>query len=214
MIFFNELVDIIYLIPILLFSVALHESSHARVAYYLGDKSQTFQGRMTLDPFAHFDLFGFISILLIGIGWGKPALIDDRYFKNKKRDKMLVSLAGPLSNLLLALVITIILKIFIMFGFYEFFLTSNIGKIIYNFLSMAVIFNIVFAVFNMLPIPPFDGSKVVAYFLPYNIKQKYLELERYSIYIILIMFLLNIDTLVMTPAVNFIINILNSILTL
>lgn len=214
MIFFNEITDLIYIIPVLLFSVALHESSHARVAYLLGDKSQVFQGRMTLDPFAHFDLLGFISIMLVGFGWGKPTFIDDRNFKNKRRDNMLVSLAGPMSNLLAAFVITFIIKILLILGAGSFFLTTFAGSVIYKFLSLAIVFNVMFAIFNMLPLPPFDGSKVLAFFMPYNLRVKYLALEKYAIIFILIMFIFKIDDMVINPIMQFIINILNHILML
>ncbi len=214
MIFFNEITDLIYIVPILLFSVALHESSHARVAYMLGDKSQLIQGRMTLDPFAHFDLMGFISIMLVGFGWGKPTFIDDRYFKNKRRDKMLVSLAGPMSNLAIAFVITIIMKLLFIFVGYTFFITTFAGSFIYRFLSLTVMFNVMFALFNMLPIPPFDGSKVVAFFLPYELREKYLSLEKYAIIFIIVLLIFNLDDIIISPVMNWIISILNYILML
>ncbi len=214
MIFFNSPIDLVYIIPILLFSVALHEASHATIAYLLGDKSQRLQGRMTLDPFAHFDLLGFIYIMLVGIGWGKPTFVDDRNFKNRKRDNMLVSLAGPASNLVAAFVITIIMKLCFIFGAYNFFITTFLGSVIYRFLSLTVIFNVMFAIFNMLPIPPFDGSKVLAFFMPRGMSEKYLALEKYSILFILILLVFNLDSILITPVMQWIINILNFILNI
>lgn len=206
------LISFLYTLPALLLSLSVHEFAHAYTAYKLGDRSQKALGRLTLDPFKHIDIMGFICIALIGFGWGKPVLIDDRNFKNKSKDTMLVSLAGPLSNLILAVVFTLVLKILVVTGVIVPVISSNVGGILLNMMMLTIQFNIVFAVFNMIPIPPFDGSKVLRHFLPYNWKQKFDMLQAYSFYIILVFLFTNLDVLIITPIVNFISNLLFMIL--
>lgn len=202
------LISFLYTLPALLLSLSIHEFAHAYTAYKLGDRSQKALGRLTLDPFRHIDITGFICIALIGFGWGKPVIIDDRQFKNKSRDTMLVSLAGPLSNLLLAILFTLILKVLTITGIIVPVISTNVGGILLNMFILTIQFNIVFAVFNMIPIPPFDGSKVLRHFLPYNLKQKFDMLQQYSFYIILIFLFTNLDVYIITPIVNFIYNLL------
>lgn len=216
MLFGNDLMSMIYMIPILLFSVAIHECSHAITAYKLGDRSQKFQGRMTLDPLVHMDLFGFISIMLVGFGWGKPVYVDDTNFKNKSKDNMLVSIAGPLSNLALAFSLTIILKISIIIypNLLNLLNSTAIGTIVLTMFMLSIQFNVIFAVFNMLPFPPFDGSKVLSHFLPYKARQVMLSLERYSFYIIMILFVTGFYRYMINPFVDGITYLLNLILYL
>jgi Zn-dependent protease len=201
------LISFLYVLPALLISLAIHEFAHAFVAYKLGDKSQKAMGRLTLDPFAHIDLFGFICIALVGFGWGKPVMVDDRNFKDKLKGNMLVSLAGPASNLVLAVIFTIVLKIIFISG-----ISGTLGSILTTMFVNAIVLNVVFAVFNMLPIPPFDGSKVLMYFLPYKYKDIMYTLERYSFYIIIIFLVTNLGSAIVTPIVNFIIGLLNCII--
>ena len=174
------LISFLYTLPALLLSLSIHEYAHSYAAYKLGDKSQKALGRLTLDPFKHIDPIGFLCIALFGFGWGKPVVVDDRNFKNRAKGVMLVSLAGPLSNLLLAIVLTIILKILIITGAISVVVTSSVAGILFNMLILTIQFNVVFAVFNMLPIPPFDGSKVLHYFLPYKFKNIMYTIQKYS----------------------------------
>ena len=194
------LIQFLYFLPALLLSLSIHEFGHAIVAYKLGDKSQKAMGRLTLSPFAHIDWIGFISIALIGIGWGKPVMVDDRNFEKRGKGNMLVALAGPMFNLALAIVVTIILKILMMTGLAETIAASSVGAIIMSILLLTIQFNIVFAVFNLIPLPPFDGSKVLYYFLPYKGKQWFDKLERYSLWILLVLFLTDLHVYIITPA--------------
>jgi len=216
MLFGNDLMSMIYMVPILLLSIAIHECSHAYVAYKLGDRAQKLQGRMTLDPFVHMDLLGFISIMLVGFGWGKPVYVDDTNFKNKSKDNMLVSIAGPLSNLALAFSLTIILKISIIIypNLLNLLNSTAIGTIVLTMFMLSIQFNVIFAVFNMLPFPPFDGSKVLSHFLPYKARQVMLSLERYSFYIIMILFVTGFYRYMINPFVDGITYLLNLILYL
>ena len=194
------LIEFLYFLPALLLSLAIHEFGHAIVAYKLGDRSQKAQGRLTLSPFAHIDWFGFLSIALIGIGWGKPVMVDDRNFEKRGKGNMLVALAGPMFNLGLALVVTILLKILLVVGVFDAIATSSVLAIIFNILLLMIQFNIVFAVFNLIPLPPFDGSKVLYYFLPYKAKQWFDKLEQYSIWILILMFITDLHLYIIAPA--------------
>ena len=201
------IVELLYTLPALLISIAIHEFFHAFVAYKLGDGSQKALGRLTLDPIKHIDPIGFLCIILCGFGWGKPVSIDDSNFKNRQKGVMLVSLAGPLSNLLLALLFVIILKILIMTV-----VNSSVGGILFNMFVLTIQFNVIFSVFNMIPLPPFDGSKVLYYFLPYKAKQVFEKIEQYSLYILIIFFITGIGAYIVSPIANFILRLLSYIL--
>lgn len=184
------LIQFLYFLPALLLSLSIHEFGHAIVAYKLGDASQKERGRLTLSPFAHIDWFGFLSIALIGIGWGKPVMVDDRNFKKRGKGNMLVALAGSMFNLTLAIIVTIIFKLLAMTGAAEAMLSSSgTGRIIFEMIIHVIQFNVIFAVFNLIPLPPFDGSKVLYYFLPYKAKQWFDKLEQYSFWILLLLFI-------------------------
>ena len=136
------------LIPVLLFALVFHEFSHGWVAYKLGDPTAKHQGRLTLNPIAHLDPFGSLMILFVGFGWAKPVPVDSRYLANPRVDMMKIAFAGPASNLLLALISGILIRI-----------TGYMGPLT----SMLILFtqiNISLAVFNMIPIPTLDGSQI------------------------------------------------------
>lgn len=206
--------EMLYFIPALLISLSIHEFGHSWVAYKLGDKGQKNLGRLTLSPFAHIDPLGFIFILLFRFGWGKPVMIDDRNFKNRAKGNMLVSIAGPAFNIVLAIVLTIVLKVLWVFGITPDTITSNVGEILYYMLNIAIQFNVVFAVFNLLPIPPFDGSKVLYYFLPYKGKQFMNNIEKYSIWILIFLLWTGLYSYIILPAYMGVAFILNLILGL
>ena len=206
------LISFLYFLPALLISLSIHEFAHSFVAYKLGDKSQKALGRMTLNPLAHIDLWGFVCIALFGFGWGKPVIVDDRNFKNRSRDNMLVALAGPMSNILLSIVFTIILKILMVIGVVDLAVSTTSGNLLTNMLVLSIQFNVIFGIFNMLPIPPFDGSKVLFYFLPGKYKEIMYVLERYSFIIILILVFTNISSYIISPIVSGILKLLNVIL--
>lgn len=194
------LIQFLYFVPALLLSLSIHEFGHAIVAYKLGDKSQKAMGRLTLSPFAHIDWFGFISIALIGIGWGKPVMVDDRNFTKRSKGNMLVALAGPIFNLILAIVLTIVFKILAMTGVAENMLYSTgIARILFEMLMHMIQFNVIFAVFNLIPLPPFDGSKVLYYFLPYKGKEWFNTLEKYSFWILLVLLITDLYMYIIQP---------------
>ena len=139
-------------------------------------------GRLTLNPIKHIDLFGFLSMLLFGFGWAKPVPINTRYFKKPKRDMAITALAGPLSNILLALLFGALIKLFsfINAAAIQTELMANVWIFTGLMLSRGVYINVLFAVFNMIPIPPFDGSRLFFAFLP---TKAYFWVQRYERYI-------------------------------
>ncbi len=212
---FSEwLQETLYYLPALLIALSVHEAAHAYTAYKLGDKSQKALGRLSLSPLAHIDPIGFIFMLVFKFGWGKPVVMDDRNFKNRRKGIMLVALAGPLSNIILAFVFTIILKLLDVFGVLAIMINSNIGNILYIMLLYMIGFNVMFGVFNLIPLPPFDGAKVLTYFLPEKAKRGMDWLEQYSIWIIAILMLTDVYQLIISPAYNFIYWLISLILAL
>src|SRR5574344_662116 len=131
----DGVISFLYTLPVLLFCLAIHEFSHAYTAYKLGDKSQKLMGRLTLNPLAHIDVPGLICIALFGFGWGKPVIIDDRNFKNKYAGNAIIAFAGPLSNLIMAFLFLILLKILVVTGVVSNSISANVvGYILINML--------------------------------------------------------------------------------
>ena len=188
------IVEVIISIPIFLLILSIHESAHGFVAYKLGDPTARSMGRLTLNPLKHIDPFGIIVMFLVGFGWAKPVPINTRYFKKPKRDMALSAAAGPLSNLLLALLFAALLKFYSLsystsspFG--NEILLSVPWRLLGMFLYKGVSLNIMFAIFNMIPVPPFDGSRLLLAFLPSHIYFKIQQYERY-IYIAFMLLLI------------------------
>ncbi len=210
----DGIISFLYFLPALLLSISIHEFFHSYVAYKLGDKSQKLSGRLTLNPLAHFDLIGFICIALFGFGWGKPVIVDDSNFKNRARDNVLCAIAGPISNILFAILITVMLKLSNIVGLYGYLASKAFGVILLNMIMLTIQFNIVFAVFNLIPIPPLAGSVVLFYFLPARFKKIMYVLEQYSFIILIVLFISGAYSFLITPAYNLIARFLQFILLL
>lgn len=171
----NSLKNILIIIPSLLIAITVHEFGHAFMARKYGD--ETSKGRITLNPFKHIDLIGLLSLFVCGIGWGKPVEIDPNNFKKNKipvdRIEAIVSLAGPSANFITAILLAIILKLFIVLGIIG--LTTN--YLLFQMISQAIIINIGMAVFNLIPIPPLDGYKIVKPYIGQDLVNKVSENE-------------------------------------
>ena len=178
-------------IPIFLLALSLHEAAHGFVANKLGDPTAKLYGRLTLNPFKHFDVIGFVMLMLVGFGWAKPVPIDTRNFKKPKRDMAISAVAGPISNLLLALVFTVFFKLFSLAysnpAIDDALFLSTPWRLLGIFLYYGIRLNVMFAVFNLLPIPPFDGSRLVLAVLPSHI---YFKIQKYERYIMLVLIIL------------------------
>ena len=148
---------IVLLIPALVFSLSFHEFAHAWMAYRLGDSTAARMGRLTLNPISHLDPVGSIALLLMGFGWAKPVPVDTRYLQNPKEDMVKVAAAGPISNIILAIIAALALRLL--------FSTGLITNSIKTFFIIFMQINITLAVFNLLPVSPLDGSQILSPFL-------------------------------------------------
>ncbi len=146
-------------LPGIIIGITFHEAAHGYVSHWLGDPTPKNQGRLSLNPLSHIDPMGFIALLLVGFGWGKPVMIDPRYYKNPKRDELLVSLAGVTTNLIIAIIFAVIQILLIEAGIaYSLGSTWNILNLMIQYV---VFVNLVLMCFNLLPIPPLDGFSVI-----------------------------------------------------
>ncbi len=170
---------IIFLVFPLLFSISFHELAHGYAAYKFGDMTPKLMGRLTINPFAHLDPLGTILLFVIGLGWAKPVIINIKNIPNKNH-QMLVALAGPASNFLLAAIFAIFISVF------ENYLNLTSNHFIIAFFNIVVMINIALAVFNLIPIPPMDGSRIVSWALPEKLKIAYNKLENYGMFILLL----------------------------
>ena len=166
---FDQVAEWIVKIPVLLFAITVHEYAHARTALFLGDPTARMAGRITFNPISHLDPFGAICLFLFNFGWAKPVPINPRYFRNPRTDSLWVSLAGPLSNLGVALGMGVLVRYFLFPS--ELYLTL---------LVTMLLMNIGLGLFNLLPIPPLDGSHVLESLLPYNALVRYRQMARYA----------------------------------
>lgn len=203
----NPLYFLIFLIALLV-AITVHEFAHAWMTDYLGDPTPRLAGRLTLNPLAHLDLFGLIFLFFFGFGWGKPSPFDPFNLKNPKKDAALISLAGPSANIILAIVFAILLKLFIVFKL-TFFIT--IGSILFTPL---IGLNVMLGIFNLLPIHPLDGFKIVGGVLPTEKAKEWYELERYGLIFLLLLVIplgnSSMLDMVIRPIVNFILSLLLS----
>ena len=173
----NDILSIVISIPAILLGFTFHEYSHGIVADKLGDKTARFQGRLTFNPLVHIDIIGFILILIAGFGWAKPIRVNRGAFKNLYRDDLKVSIAGPLANLFLAIIFSVIM------GFYYKFAANNYSTIIiiiFLMLKAIVGININLFLFNLLPVPGFDGFSVLSDIFPKAFSKIGYSLHKYQ----------------------------------
>lgn len=182
---FDIIVRIFASLAVIFLTMPVHEFAHALSAYKLGDKSQKYMGRLTLNPFAHIDYIGALAILLVGFGWAKPVQVNPMYFKNPKTGMAITSFAGPFANLITAFLCMILFNVTRFIGV---FADSVIISYVASLFSYIAVINVGLAVFNLVPVPPLDGSKILAVVLPDRIYYKVMQYENY-LYILLIILL-------------------------
>lgn len=203
--FSNPLLFIITLVSLLV-AITIHEFSHAWVADYLGDPTPRLQGRLKLNPLVHIDNIGILLLLFFGFGWGKPVEFDPYNLKDPRRDAAMISIAGPSSNFILAIILALLLKLFIV-------LQLNFMIIIGSLIFVPMIqMNLVLGVFNLLPIHPMDGFKIVEGILPEEKAREWASLQRFGmIFLIMLIFPIGGKSMIdgiLTPIVNFLLNIM------
>lgn len=204
-----QLLSIILSIPAILIAFTFHEYAHAKVADMLGDKTPRFQGRLTLNPFAHIDPIGFLVIMIFRFGWAKPVQINQLAFKNRYRDDLKVSIAGPLANFMVSVVFSII------YAFYIRFVTfnngGNLASIIGNIITYTIVLNVNLFIFNLLPLPGLDGFSVLEDLLPRTFSKISEQMHRYQ-FIIFVLVIYAGGQIISKP-VTVVLNFLNKFTT-
>ncbi|MBR4110982.1 MAG: site-2 protease family protein [Clostridia bacterium] len=195
-----DLQSTLLMLPGLVLALTVHEYSHARASDRLGDPTPEQQGRLTLNPLAHMDPVGTICLLFGGFGWGRPVEINPSYYRNPARDSAIVSAAGPISNFILAFIMFLISALLIIFGD----VTQSVTQIILTIVSSAAYMNIGLGLFNLLPFPPLDGSKILRYFLKGKALEFMFTLERYSMIIIIALFISKLPSKILGPLVDWV----------
>lgn len=190
-------------IPALLLAITLHEYAHAKVSYSLGDPTPKWTGRLSLNPLAHLDPIGLLMLWFFRFGWAKPVQVNPNYYKEPKKGIILVSIAGPLANIFLAFLTLLLLKI-------------NIFKVgvFQNFFYVLFMYNIGLSVFNLIPIPPLDGSKIFLNILPNNIAYKLSRIGEYGPIILIFLLYFNFLNIILDPMVIFLYNGLDTLTNL
>lgn len=212
MFFGSSITSIIATLLAVLLAITFHETAHGFVAYKLGDPTAKNQGRLTLNPLAHLDPVGALMMFIAGFGWAKPVPVNPFFFNgDRTKGMMLVSIAGPVTNLILAFVsyfLYIVCRIYFAgSGF------AAVMPFLDAFLTQMILLNIYLAIFNLIPVPPLDGSKILAGFLPKSVAYKYLTtVEQYGFVILLVLIVFNITDMILVPIANLVLGAMELIL--
>lgn len=193
--------------PGIIIAMVVHEFAHARVAYALGDFTPKLAGRLTLNPAAHVDPIGLLMLVIAHFGWAKPVQINPYNFQNPRRDEILVSVAGPAANLITAFITVIFMALLYKMG-------VEMSQGMRLVLSLIMIININFAIFNMIPFPPLDGFHILQNVLPYELARKLEGLERYSFIFLIIILMTPILSYIFVPMQRFILGIFEAVVNL
>ena len=203
--------EIFITLLILLFSIILHEYSHGYIAYKNGDDTAYLMGRLTFNPIKHIDPMGTIFLPLLChlmhlplFGWAKPVPVNFLRLNNPKKDMAKVAFAGPASNLLMVALCVLIFKILVVLNIQE--------VLFYKILIYGIQINLILAIFNLIPIPPLDGSKIIASFLPDRQSLRYLSLERYGMIFVIILIVTGAFRMIVVPVFNYCFNLISFII--
>ena len=194
LLFQNPIVFILLSISLII-SISIHEFAHAFIASKLGDPTAKLLDRVTLNPLAHLDPLGTFLLLFAGFGWGKPVPFNPIYLKNPKRDVAIISFAGPASNFLLAILVSVVIRLTPQ---------TDLGlfTLIHYLLYMIAFYNLVLGFFNLIPIHPLDGFKVVNGFLPHELSIQWMQMAPYGIWILLVLIMTDTTSKIVTPLIT------------
>jgi len=195
--------NLIFLLPALLLALTVHEFAHAYVSHRLGDPTPKWQGRLTLNPIAHIDPLGLLMIMFFRFGWGKAVEIDPKYYRNRRQGIMLVSVAGPAANIVTAFVLVVTHISFLIFA------PGIAAGFVGELLSTAISLNIFLAVFNLLPIPPLDGSKILAGLLPSKYSYRFQAFtNQWGMWLLLLAVMTGITSYTVLPLGSFLLDVM------
>ncbi len=200
-----NLMEMVAGLPGLIMALALHEYAHARVAVAMGDFTPKMMGRLTLNPMAHIDPIGLVVLLIARFGWAKPVVINPHNFHDRKKGEILVALAGPAMNFLLA---------FLALGVMIFLNNTMRMEMSYGLravLWLIVVYNINFGIFNLIPLPPLDGSRILMAVLPYEMQYRFAAIERYSMIIFIIFIATPILGYILVPIAQLLLGLFSSV---
>ena len=193
-------------LPGIILGLSLHEFAHAWMSNRLGDPTPKRQGRLTINPLAHIDWIGFLALLLVGFGWGKPVQIDPSYYKNRRRDEFLVGIAGVTMNLLLAVIFSIPARMIV-----KAFSGAAPSDLVYNVYLMifyVVSINVVLMIFNLIPCPPLDGWGIITQIFRLDRYSWWYKVYQYGTWILLALIVFNVTDRIITPLVSTLLGIL------
>ena len=204
--FVQLLIDLIMRIPAVILAISFHEAAHGYIAYKCGDPTAKMMGRVTMNPAAHFDLIGTLSMLLAGFGWAKPVVVNSRNFKHIRPCSALVALAGPVANFIMAFVAALV---YFALSFVEVSgAVAQFVSIAANMVFQIVLMNISLMIFNLIPIPPLDGSKVLFSFLPAKAYRFILKYERYGFLILFVVIMVGILDIPISIVMSWVLGVL------
>ena len=213
----NTILQLLIQIPILLLTLTIHEFSHGYVAYLFGDDTAKRAGRLTLNPISHIDPIGLLMLFIVHIGWAKPVPVNPYNFTNQKRDMAITAAAGPVSNFVMAIILSVIFNLLKTVNPDLLYSGSAIAQFFTSMLVYAILINLALGIFNLIPIPPMDGSKILGGFLSDEAYYKYTAQERKGAQILMIIFVvsyvfkLNLIGAIIMPPLNFFLKLLTGI---
>lgn len=192
----NQLLSKLISLPGLLIAITFHELAHGYFAYRLGDPTAKNSGRLSLNPLAHIDIVGFLLLFIVGFGWAKPVPINPMYFKKRKSGTIIVSLAGPISNFAIAIILALIIGLMVKLQVIR-------NGLLLNMILITIWYNIILGIFNLLPFPPLDGSKILASLLPIKFEMLFYRYEKYLYAILILLIVTNSINKILGPLVQF-----------